>query len=390
MRVGVDIRCLQDAWRTGVGEYALQTLRHLVRSEPDWRFSGYSNSFGKHELPGELPAEVAVQRNRLPNKLNNLRLWLGAGPAPARSLGLRGAPDVMWFPNPLFASFDATPTVQTVHDLALLRYPGFFPRRGRLWYVPMVRNLLRRNLPDSSAIVAVSRHTAQDLLELYPRWQGRITVAYPGVEERFFADSTADEVARVRRKYRLPDAYLLSLGTVEPRKNYDMLLRAFESYVSGGDRETGLVIAGAWGWRTESFRRALAGSPARDRVFVVGYVDPKDKPALYAGARLFLYPSQYEGFGMPVAEAMASGTAVVASLSSSLPEVVGEAGVLVSPLRAEQWAQAIAWLMSDGASRQRYAEAGRARARDYSWNGTAGVYRRVFRELSQGTYAGSY
>lgn len=390
MRVGVDIRCLQDAWRTGVGEYTLQTLRHLVAASPDWGFSGYSNSFGKYELPRELPREVRVQLNRLPNKLNNLRLWLGVGRPPAMSLGSAGPADVIWFPNPLFSSFDSTPTVQTVHDLALLRYPGFFPRRGLLWYVPMVRNLLKRSLPDNAAVVAVSKHTALDLLELYPRWQGRITVAYPGVEERFFTNSTADDIKRVRDKYHLPDSYLLSLGTIEPRKNYDMLLRAFESYASGSDQDTGLVIAGAWGWRTESFRRALSASPARRRVSVIGYVDQQDKPALYAGARLFLYPSQYEGFGMPVAEAMASGTAVVSSLSSSLPEVVGEAGVLASPLRAEQWTQAIDWLMADSASRQRYAEAGRARARDFSWHNTADTYRRVFMEMSQGTYAGSY
>lgn len=384
MHLGVDIRCLQDEWRTGVGQYSWNTLRALAELEPSWRFKGYANAAGKIGLPQEISHIMQVVRRRWPNRLNNLLSWFKLGPTLQQHLTEQGdTPDLVWLPNPLFAKLNrAAAVVLTVHDLSFLHYPQFFPRRGRLWYFPMVRRLLQRDLPSQARLVAVSEHTADDLIEQFPRFKGRVNVAYPGVDPVYFERPSFEAVAQVRQSYQLPEQYLLSVGTVEPRKNYELLLRVYDELVRREPNfQHDLVIAGAWGWRFEGLKALYRQLPSRSRIHFLGYVREEDKPALYAEASLFLYPSFYEGFGMPPLEAMAAGVPVLASHSSSLPEVVGESGLLLSPMRLNHWLEAVRWLMADAGARADLARAGQARARRFSWQKTAEVYRDLFSSL---------
>ncbi len=380
MVLGVDLRCLQGGVVTGVGEYARRTLAAMLELDPLLVARGYTSGRKPPGLKAEDRHRIELVQTRLPSRVVNLLQFFGAGQPLAKSLGMTGTVDALWLPNPGFVRLSQdVPTVLTVHDLSFFHYPELFPWRGRVWYSPAMRQLLRQ-LPASCTIAAVSRHTAADVSACVPGFKGRITVVPPGVGPEFMGSVSKDDVAIMRRKYKLPERYLLSLGTIEPRKNYQLLLRAYELLLRGKSNfAPDLVVAGAWGWRTGAFTRELAKLASRHRVHILGYVAAQDKPALYSGAELFLYPSIFEGFGMPALEAMALGVPVLASHSSSLPEVVGDSGLLLDPWRPEAWANAIDWLVGDEKSRQELGIKARARARGFTWQRAAASYLDIFK-----------
>ncbi|HLD85841.1 MAG TPA: glycosyltransferase family 1 protein [Patescibacteria group bacterium] len=387
MKLGVDIRCLQDKRRTGVGEYAWQVLKELSQDKSISLY-GWANAAGRIDLPAGLERLMPIYRGRLPNKLMNLKLWLKFGRPMDKVKAIKpGALDAWWLPNPSFAHISPTrPTLLTVHDLAFRHYPEYFPYKGRLWYFPAVRSLLTRGLPKRSLVVAVSQHTAEDIAQEFPQLKSRLRVAPPGLETRYFDTVPAEKVAAVKQRYQLPPRYLFSLGTIEPRKNYQLLLRLYEEILRREpDFPCDLVIAGGWGWRFKSIRQLLLRLKSRTRIHFIGYVPDDDKAALYAQADLFLFPSLYEGIGLPPLEAMAAGTPVIASQAASLPEVLAEAAMLLSPFLSETWIDNICWLIKDQAARQELSDRGRARARQFSWVKTAAVYKDLWQELTAAT-----
>lgn len=384
MVVGVDIRCLQDTWRTGVGEVAWQTLRALS-SFSDVKLVGFANAAGKINLPSEVEKNIKVVRTRVPNRIKNLVFYLKQGkPLDKLLTEQSGTPiDVMWLPNPGFAFFSGqVPVVLTVHDLSFIHFPEFFPRRGKLWYFPAVLQLLKKGLPAKSFVAAVSRHTADDLAEQFANLHSKIKVIYPGVAQEYFAPPNDLFKKNVRDKFNLPQKFLLSVGTVEPRKNYNLLLQVYEQLLKiEPNYPWDLVIIGGWGWRSQALKKQYNSLVCRSRVHFVGYVTSEEKRALYAQAELFLYPSFYEGFGIPPLEAMAASVPVVVSHTSSLSEVVGETGVLLNPRKPEVWVEALRWLKEDATARQEFSQKGRVRAQQFSWDSSARGYYELFKSL---------
>jgi len=246
-----------------------------------------------------------------------------------------------------------------------------------------VRRLLAQGLPPGSRVAAVSQHTADDVTEHFPQLKEKLQVIYPGIGQEYFESPSAAEQQEVRERLKLPERFLLSVGTIEPRKNYKLLLTVYDQLVRQSPHYPyDLVIAGGWGWLSKPLQKLYQGLAARKRVHFTGYVSETDKRALYAQAELFLYPSFYEGVGIPALEAMASGVPVLTSHASSLPEVVGEAGVLLSPYNPVVWLQALQWLESDQAARKQLGAAGRARARQFSWEQAADQYYGLFHEVA--------
>lgn len=385
MRIGVDLRCLQDQYRTGVGEYTWRTLEALQLAEPALELVGFISGVKPIALPEGIAESITVVRSRLPNKLRNLGSWLRIGSPFDQMLKRTGPLDALWLPNPTFLHLSGqTPTVVTVHDLSFIHYPELFPLRGRLWYYPAVRHALK-HLPPTVTPVAVSQHTAADLVDQFPGLGGRVRVAPPGVEPTYAVPVAPEAIARLRTTYNLPHDYILSTGTIEPRKNYQLLFRAYDEVIRRyPDFQYDLVVAGTWGWHTGSLRKLYMKLPSRKRIHLLGYVAASDKPALYQAATLFLYPSLFEGFGMPVLEAMAAGRPVLVSHSSSLPGVVGEAGVLLNPWQPSVWVTALHWLANDATARRELAQRAQARAQAYTWQATAALYLKIFRELCRG------
>ena len=282
----------------------------------------------------------------------------------------------MAFVAPLWSS---CPAVVTVYDLSFRRYPDSFRRGNRLYLSMFVRLTGKR----AAHFIAISRHTAADMVQLLEIDPTRISVVYCGVEERY-RPLPPQEVEAFRRQRALPDRMILYLGTIEPRKNLLHLVRAYrlmlEAWGGGstGGSQPRLVIAGAKGWMWEEIFRQVEGLALGGQVIFPGYIPGDELPYWYNAAECFVYPSRYEGFGLPVLEAMACGTPVIASNAASLPEVVGEAGLTVAPDDVQALAAAMLQVLGASDLQEALRQRGRRQAGLFSWRRAAeetmGVY----------------
>jgi glycosyltransferase involved in cell wall biosynthesis len=265
--------------------------------------------------------------------------------------------------------------VLTVHDLIFRRYPQHHKPLNR-WYLNATMPLF---CSRANHIIAVSEQTRRDVIAAYGVPAEKITVIYEAADDRF-RPQPPESVAAVRALYHLPERYLLFVGTLEPRKNLIRLLAAFERLHA--ERLTdALVIVGKRGWLYDDFFARLAGSPARQAVIFPGFVPDADLPAVYAGAQALAFPSEFEGFGLPVLEAMACGAPVVCSSTSSLPEVAGGAALLVDPADTDALAAALRQILGDPGLAADLARRGVAQAACFSWSRAAAETLAVYRRL---------
>jgi glycosyltransferase involved in cell wall biosynthesis len=283
--------------------------------------------------------------------------------------------DVLYSTNSyLTCWFARIPTAVCVYDLVTYRRDMMPQRRARM--------IERATLPFATrrarAFLAISQATANDLTRLFPRTRARTHVIPLAADERFSADGPPVEPVLERLGVRAP--YVLSVGTLEPRKNLLRLVQAFAALDEEVRERVQLVIVGAVGWDAEATLATL--DLHHELVRALGHVDDADLRALLRGAQLFAYPSLYEGFGLPVLEAMRSGTAVLTSGVSSLPEVAGEDAIYVDPLDVDDIRRGLEQGLVDEALRLRLAEAGRARAETFSWERTARETLEVLEKLA--------
>lgn len=283
-------------------------------------------------------------------------------------------PDVYHSPNYILPVAVGCPTVVTVHDL--FYQDGSLHRLRSHLYLSLLADMAIRR---ATRIICVSNYTRDRLVERFPNASERVRVVGEGVETRF-QPQTNGVMEAARERLAGGNPYVLFVGTIEPRKNLDRLIGAFEAAVRRSSAPHHLVIAGAWGWKNSPVRTAYETSTVRDRIHIAGYISDEDLPAAYAGADVFAYPSQAEGFGLPPLEAMACGTAVMTSNNSSLPEVVGNAALLVDPLDEADLAAGLERLLSDPQKRRSMSEAGLNRAAHFSWESVARQTMSVYAE----------
>ncbi len=281
-----------------------------------------------------------------------------------------------------------TRTLLTVHDLSFVRDPESA--------TPTLRRYLNAVVPRSvgraNHVLADSQATKDDLIDLYGITDERVSVLYCGVDARFTPSKQRGEGERIRRRYKLGhQPYILSLGTLQPRKNYGRLISAFalvadvSRRIDGRPTTHNLVIVGKQGWLHDSIRADAARLGLRTRVIFPGFVQDEDLPALYRNADLFAFPSLYEGFGLPPLEAMACGTPVVTSNVSSLPEVVGDAGLTVDPTDIYALANAMSRVLQDTRLRQEMVEKGLARTAQFTWLRAARQLQQIYQSVGQST-----
>jgi glycosyltransferase involved in cell wall biosynthesis len=230
-----------------------------------------------------------------------------------------------------------------------------------------LRFMSQRSAAAAGSVLADSKATKADISRLFRIPNEKIWVVYPGLEPDMRPAKSEAEVKRFRVRKGLPDRFILYLGTLEPRKNVHRLVRAFGRLRRTGAYDGDLVIAGAKGWGFQAVESAIEEENLASEVHLVGYVDREEQPLWYNSAQVFAYPSAYEGFGIPALEAMACGTPVVTSSTSSLPEVVGDAGVTVEPNSVDAIADALAELVNSVSHREELRERGTARASRFSW-----------------------
>ncbi len=276
------------------------------------------------------------------------------------------------------------PHVVTVHDLSFVRFPETLPA----WKARYLRWFTRRSLKQAARIIAVSHSTRRDILQWLNLRPERVVAVHNGVESRF-RPLPAEKVATWRARRGLPERFVLYLGTLQPRKNLETLVRAFARWRQRGGpytRDVVLVLAGARGWFYEHLFRLVKDLGLDRYVLFPGYVPAEDLPWWYNAATVFAYPSLFEGFGLPVLEAMACGTPVLVANTSSLPEIVGDAGCLLPPQDVDAWANALHDVMTLPEKRREMAEQGLARAGMFSWERTAQQTLAVYQDVLESVH----
>lgn len=300
------------------------------------------------------------------------QLWFRARvPMPFRVVA--GRADLVYSPDFTAPPDLRTPRIVTVHDLAFLLRPEFAPGPLRHY----LSSVVPRQVKGAARIIAVSETTARDLQERLKVVPSRISVVPNGVDDRFFAAQPLNAVERT--SLGVPSDYLLTVGTLEPRKNHLTLLAALDRLSSGSTLP--LVVAGRKGWDYEPILKAMDPLRQRGRVVLLDYVSDAVLPSLYAGAAAVIYPSWYEGFGLPVLEAMATGIPVVASDVPALREVGADSVLFASPSSAEGIAGAIEQALSSDHHHDSMTEKRRARARQFRWSSSGSILARVITDL---------
>jgi glycosyltransferase involved in cell wall biosynthesis len=278
--------------------------------------------------------------------------------------------------------FAPCPVVATIHDLSFEHLPETFRRRSRV----QLRLTVRRTARAAAHVIAPSEYTRQDLVKSYGLDPSRVSVVPLAAAPHFRPVEDAAAVARARARYRIGGEYVLAVGSIQPRKNLARLVRAYADLrrERGRSNLPQLVLVGRQAWLYGETLRAVEESGARDSIILTGYVSEGDLPALYTGALCFVYPSFFEGFGLPPLEAMRCGAPVLAGDLTSLPEVVGDAGLLVNPLDTCALARALARLIDDAGLRADLRERGLNRARSFDWRNTARMTLQVYRKVKEG------
>ncbi len=365
MRIGIDFTSAARE-RAGIGRYARELIRAQSRLD---RVNEYRLLVPRdaHDelLAFEWPSNFSIVRAPFTERMLAV-LWHRARvPLPVELF--IGRIDVFYSPDFLLPPTWARRKVVTVHDLSYVRLPGCFP-------APLKRYLDRavpRSLERADLVLADAESTKRDLLDIYRVPPERVEVLYSGVDARFCSRVNPADQARVRAKYKLERPYLLSVSTVQPRKNYVRLINAFARLITDPPSEICLVIAGGNGWMYEKVYRTVEELGLQDRVSMLGFTPDEDLVSLYRMATLFVYPSLYEGFGLPVAEAMACGLPVVCSNASSLPEVGGEAVLYFDPCDVDAMANAIQRALVDEDLRMGMRTKGWEQVKPFSWERAA-------------------
>lgn len=380
MKIVIDIRPLGEEIHSGVQEYTLNIIRALTSKLNDEDQILLFSAGKKFELHSQVIRTLLSEKNNLsrkhlnvPSKLVNLSFkanrsdWFN---------DFLGEPDVFFAPNinflPRFGK--SVNSVLTIHDLSFLAHPEFFTKRQRIWHRLVG---LKRIIESVNKIVAASYSTKSDLLDYFDIKSKKVKVVYPGIDKSFEElNLSSSKIKKIKAKYDLPrQDFILCLSTLEPRKNLQTLIKAFELLE---ENDLHLVLVGSEGWKYKELLQGIAISKYSERIHLVGPCERKERVYLYNLASIFVYPSYFEGFGLPPLEAMASGTPVITSHNSSLPEVVGDSAVLVDPRRPEEFAEAIEMVFKNEELKEKLIKEGKKRSLQFNWEKAASKLYEIF------------
>jgi len=370
MRIGVDISAIQST-KSGVDWYTHRVIEEmmdlLAPDEQLYLFSNRETGFEEHAASRR---NVTVVRNGfkyqepwrqfiLPRLLRRYKI------------------DVCFFTNFVLSIAAACPMVLTIHDLSVWLYPRTHSLRNVVWARTLVPISTRR----SRRIIADSNNTKLDIVRLIKAPASKVSVIHLGATDECNPEPQPEDEEAIQH-YGIIKPYILFVGTLEPRKNLNTLIKSFDK-VAKARPDVHLVLAGRRGWLAQAIFDELERRDLLGRVRITGYVREEYLPALYRQAAVFVYPSLYEGFGLPPLEAMASGTPVIVSRSSSLPEVVGDAGLYVNPLDTNELAEAMDSIFGDPQLAADLRRKGLERAAQFSWKKAAAETLEILRDAAR-------
>lgn len=364
MIIGVDGNEANVEKRVGVNVYAFELLCAIWKLQNEWGKKHRLIVYLKNKPLDDMPKETQNFRYRI---IPGGGAWIITKLMP-RLLLDKEKPDVFFSPSHYIPPLAPMPKVCSIMDLGYLEFSGQFKKRD-YWQLKVWSAI---SILLSKAIISISQSTKKDIVRHYPRSPKKVYVTPLAYDrEKINTKDSANDVRRVKNKYTIVGDYILFLSTLKPSKNVEGLLDAF-SGVRDAFPDIKLVVAGKKGWLFNSIYKKTKDLGLEKEVVFTGYVAERDKPALIKGAKAFVLPSYWEGFGLDALNAMASGVPVVVSDVGSLPEVVGDAGILVDPYKTKSIESGIIKLLSaDGVGYNKYVKAGLAQANKFSWEETA-------------------
>lgn len=367
MNIVIDIRNLSQKQKTGIGEYTFEFLNHCFSVDKENNYFLFFNNFKKNnELKKNWQQKnVHFVFSRWPNKILNFCLFfkiIKLDKFIYRKIKNKNIKiDYFFLPNINFINFSKNiKYILTIHDLSFVFMPYFFCLKRRLWH--KILNP-KKKCQRAYKIICPSENTKQDLVEVYKIKAEKILVNYLGIAQDFENSFKKDNLEKIKKKYGLPENFILFLGTIEPRKNISSLIDAF---IKGNFYKKGysLILAGCLGWKNKKIFQEIKNASG---VKYIAYVDSQDKKNLYNLAKIFVYPSFYEGFGLPVLEAMRSKSAIVTSNNSSLPELVNDSAFLVNPNNIDEIKNAMQFFLENPDFRKKIGEKAFLRSKDFSY-----------------------
>lgn len=365
--------------RAGIGRYTQELLTALLSLDPTVAYSVFYNraADARPDPPADHLPALTVPWGDKPWRLRVLLSHLLRRPQDSLLPGI----DLFHATDHLLPYLGRVPGIFTLYDVTYL-LTDTHATLNRAFLTLM----MPRFLQHARGVIAISESTRRDMLRHYRVDERKVHVIYGGVAPRF-QPATQDDIAQVRQKHGLPERFILAVGTIEPRKNLVRLLEAYRSLLDRGSN-VGLVIAGRTGWRSEGFFERLTALRLAEQVRLLGPFPDAELPTLYSAADVLAFPSLYEGFGLPVLEAMACGTPVVASNTSAIPEVASEAGILVAPHDVAALAAALERVLADATLRTDLRVRGLAQAARFTWRRSAEATLAVYRSaLDSGSRA---
>ncbi len=373
LKIGIDVRCLIDGKMTGVEEYTINLLQNIFELDSKNKYILFTNSFRKPKGSLDLFTKyknVTICHFRIPNKILNLFFWYFNWPHVDKMIG---EVDLFFMPNINFIGLSKkTKLLLTMHDISFEHMPEMFSLKRRVWHTFINA---RRLCDKAHKIIAVSDSTKNDILNIYRVNKNKVKRIYSGVSDKYLQlDRNDKNLIEIKDKYKLPFKFIFFLGTIEPRKNIISLVKAFDKLKDLnliGNEKLKLVIAGSRGWKFNKTISAMKNAKYTDDIIFISNVPNKDKNFIYNLATVFVYPSFLEGFGFPVLESMKCSVPVIASNSSSIPEVVGSDGLLIDSEKPNEIFVALKNIFSDKKLYNHFKERGLRRTYMFSWRKTA-------------------
>lgn len=370
MRIAIDVRKLHDF---GIGTYVRNLLRQLARLDDETEYILLCQ-------PGDVDLAAKLGRNFSCVEVKARPYSIAEQivvPHVVHGLGV----DVFHTPHYVLPPLVAVPSVVTIHDCIHLMFPQYLPSRLAHVYAKMFLWIAAHR---SARVLTVSATSKRDILRFFHVPPSKIEVIHNAIDDRFWLAPPADEVMRVRERFQLSREFILYTGNIKPHKNLERLIDAFHQLRIHGFDQLTLLIIGDELSKYPMLRRAVHKYGLHKHVRFLGFVPDQTLAVLYRLASVFVFPSLYEGFGLPPLEAMASGTPVVTSNVSSLPEVAGDAAVLIDPYDAVSIADGIRRALTDPVLREQLITRGWSRVRDYSWERSVKRVREVYGEVAEG------
>ena len=357
--------------KTGVGWYIFNIVKGLVQNNKNDYTAEFINFMNRHNVKEQINYDIKIKQNKfIPYKVYNI---LTQKLKISHNFLMSTKSDIYHFFNFTIPKNIKGKVIITIYDTVFFSAPETM---GDMKAISEYKYAAER----SDLIITISESAKSDIIKHFNVDEKKIQIVTPGIDlQKYSYNYTDIELENIRKKYDLPKSYILYLGTIEPRKNIERIVKAFKNYKKEVNDDLKLVIVGKKGWKYDDIMKLIESM--RTDIIITGYIDEEDKIPIYKLAQIFVFPSLYEGFGMPVLEAMASGTPVVTSNISSMPEVAGDAGILVNPFNENEIFEAYKQILSNKKLQKEMIEKGLEQAKNFQWKKSVEVLEKVYEKM---------